>query len=161
MWRGTATYSAKAPCRRYSPGETPALSGCRKDSPHRDDRNSTSHNKLWSQTLTDRQPGTLSPRPRFCRQHRKLHDPLSAGNTASGAAVKSVDVTSTDPACPHLDQQVLGTYLRFRHFSHFVSGAEDGSIMAGPEGARPPSLDGGEPGDHAGPLISEFSFEVK
>ena len=42
-----------------------------------------------------------------------------------------------------------------------VSGAEDGSIMAGPEGARPPSLDGGEPGDHAGPLISEFSFEVK
>ncbi|MGA2076430.1 MAG: hypothetical protein ABSH52_23320, partial [Terriglobia bacterium] len=41
----------------------------------------------------------------------------------------------------------------------YVSGAEDGSIMAGPEGARPPSLDGGEPGDHAGPLISEFSFE--
>ena len=42
-----------------------------------------------------------------------------------------------------------------------VSDAEDGSIMAGPEGARPPSLDGGSPGDHGGPLIPQVSFKVK
>ncbi|MGA3119094.1 MAG: hypothetical protein ABSF90_32325, partial [Syntrophobacteraceae bacterium] len=62
------------------------------------------------------------------------------------------------PSCSCVWKQSPGQALKVEVTPLGVSGAEDGSIMAGPEGARPPSLDGGEPGDHAGPLISEFSF---
>jgi hypothetical protein len=57
------------------------------------------------------------------------------------------------PKC-HFPRLIVGNP---RH----VSGGENGAIMAGPDGGKPPSLNGGEPGNQGGPVISEFGFEVK
>src|SRR5215472_6070486 len=87
-------------------------------------------------------------------EHTRCGEPV-LHHTVEASPVGPAFPTAAEKYSPPESRHPVAKYIKALHIARHrvvvevalnVSGGEDGAIMAGPDGARPPNLDGGEQG---------------